>query len=424
MNQGPSAGSETNWAGNHSYAGTIRRPRTVDEAASIVRGSRSMRGIGTRHSFTDIADAVDLIDLSDIDRPAEFDADARTITVAGAATYADVARSLMPHGAALRNLASLPHISVAGAIASATHGSGAAHGNLATSVAGLEFIASSGKIINVDRGTPDFDGMVVSLGALGLVTAVTLDVDFDYEISQHVYDDLPLDLAVEQLGMVLNAAYSVSVFTTYAGSLSGQVGQVWLKRRTDGSDRSMTPGPTFLDAPAAAMQHHPVPGHDATSCTRQLGEPGLWSDRLPHFRMGFTPSSGNEVQSEFFVESTDGPAAFEALRRVSAEFADRLMVGEVRAVAADEMWMSPQFRRASVAFHFTWFGGDNNSAVRTVQQALEPFAPRPHWGKFFHADQFDPASAYEMFDDFVDLAARLDPHGVFRNTWWRRVIDS
>jgi xylitol oxidase len=422
MNQSPSTAIETNWAGNHTYLGSIRQPRTIDEAASIVRESRSVRGIGSRHSFTDIGDATELIDLSGIDRPPAFDADARTITVSGAATYADVARSLIAHGAALRNLASLPHISVAGAISTATHGSGSAHGNLATSVAGLEFIASSGEIITVDRRTPDFDGMVVSLGALGLITAVTLDVDFDYEISQHVYDDLPLDLAVEQLGMILNAAYSVSVFTTYAGSLSGQVGQVWLKRRTDGSDQSMAPGSAFLDAPAAVMQHHPVPGHDPASCTRQLGEPGLWSDRLPHFRMGFTPSSGNEVQSEFFVDAIDGPTAFDALRRVSVEFADRLMVGEVRAVAADEMWLSPQFRRASVGFHFTWFAGDNDSAVRTVQQALEPFAPRPHWGKFFHADQFDPGLAYEMFDDFVELATRLDPHGVFRNSWWQRVI--
>ena len=424
MTQGPSTPSETNWAGNHFYAGTIHRPRTVDEATSIVRESRSVRGLGSRHSFTDIADAVDLIDLSDIDRLPEFDADARSITVSGTASYADVARFLRPHGAALRNLASLPHISVAGAISTGTHGSGAAHGNLATSVAGLEFIASSGEIVGVDRKTPDFEGMVVSLGAFGMITTVTLDVDFDYEIAQHVYDDLPLDLAVDQLGMILNAAYSVSIFTTFAGSLGGQVGQVWIKRRTDGSDRSMSPRSTFLDAPAATMQHHPVPGLDASSCTRQLGEPGLWSERLPHFRMGFTPSAGNEVQSEFFVDAVDGNAAFDALRRASADFSDRLMVAEVRAIAADEMWMSPHYHRASVGFHFTWFAGDNDHAVRTVQQALKPFAPRPHWGKFFHAELFDPATTYEMFEDFIDLATRLDPHGVFRNAWWGRTIGS
>ena len=424
MTRDLSTPSEINWAGNHRYAGMIHRPRTVDEAASIVRESHSVRGIGSRHSFTDIADAVDLIDLSSIGRPPEFNADARSIAVSGTASYADVARSLRPHGAALRNLASLPHISVAGAISTGTHGSGAAHGNLATSVVGLEFIASSGEIISIDRQTPDFEGMVVALGALGVITTVTLDVDFDYEIAQHVYNDLPLDLVIDQLGMILNTAYSVSIFTTFAGSVRGQVGQVWIKRRTDGSDQSMSPRSTFLDAPAATIQHHPVPGLDASSCTRQLGEPGLWSERLPHFRMGFTPSSGNEIQSEFFVDAEDGDAAFDALRRVSADFSDRLMVAEVRAIAADEMWMSPHYQRASVGFHFTWLAGNNDGVARTVQQALEPFAPRPHWGKFFDATLFDPSTAYEMFDDFVEMTVRLDPHGVFRNSWWRRVISS
>ena len=424
MTRGLSTPSEINWAGNHRYAGMIHRPRTVDEAASIVRESPSVRGIGSRHSFTDIADAVDLIDLSSIGRPPEFNADARSIAVSGTASNADVARSLRSHAAALRNLASLPHISVAGAISTGTHGSGAAHGNLATSVAGLEFIASSGEIISIDRQTPDFEGMVVALGALGVITTVTLDVDFDYEIAQHVYNDLPLDLVVDQLGMILNAAYSVSIFTTFTGSVSGQVGQVWIKRRTDGSDQSMSPRSTFLDAPAATIQHHPVPGLDASSCTRQLGEPGLWSERLPHFRMGFTPSSGNEIQSEFFVDAEDGDAAFDALRSVSADFSGRLMVAEIRAIAADEMWMSPHYQRASVGFHFTWLAGNNDDVVQTVQRALEPFAPRPHWGKFFDARFFDPSTAYEMFDDFVEMTVRLDPHGVFRNSWWRRVIGS
>ena len=196
-----------NWAGNQRCVPVgVHLPTSTTAVAAIVRtaaeAGERVKVIGGAHSFTDIADAVDLIDLSDIDRLPEFDADARSITVSGTASYADVARSLRPHGAALRNLASLPHISVAGAISTGTHGSGAAHGNLATSVAGLEFIASSGEIVGVDRKTPDFEGMVVSLGAFGMITTVTLDVDFDYEIAQHVYDDLPLDLAVDQLGFV------------------------------------------------------------------------------------------------------------------------------------------------------------------------------------------------------------------------------
>jgi alditol oxidase len=343
-------------------------------------------------------------------------------------TYGEAAQSLAPHGMALRNLASLPHISVAGAVATATHGSGTGNGNLATSVAGFEYVNTAGEIISVDRSTPDFDGMVVSLGALGIVTTVSLNVVFDYQIEQHVYGELPLDVVVDQLAMILGAAYSVSVFTTFAGSLDGQVGQVWIKRRTDGSDRSMDPGATFLDAPAATMQHHPIPGANGSICTAQLGVPGPWADRLPHFRMGLTPSAGNEVQSEFFVGSVDGPRALEALRNTADEFADRLMVSEIRAVAADELWMSPQYRRSSVAFHFTWHpdgeaagaAGDLDRAVAVVEDALAPFAPRPHWGKVFHANRFSARDTYEMFDDYIDMAHRLDPHGVFRNAWWAR----
>ena len=429
MTDAASATGEQNWAGNYAYrASQIHRPTTIDEIAAIAQSATSIRVLGSRHSFTDIVDADELIDLGGYQPKTHFDADAQTITVPASTTYGDVAQSLAPYGMALRNLASLPHISVAGSVATATHGSGIGNGNLATSVAGFEYVNTAGEIISVDRSTPDFDGLVVSLGALGIVTAVSLGVVFDYQIEQHVYEDLPLDVVGDQLAMILGAAYSVSVFTTFAGSLDGQVGQVWIKRRTDGSDRSMDAGATFLDAPAATMQHHPIPGVDGSTCTAQLGVPGPWADRLPHFRMGFTPSAGNEVQSEFFVGSVDGPLALEALRNAADDFADRLMVSEVRVVAADELWMSPQYRRPSVAFHFTWHpdseaggaAGDLVRAVAAVQEALGPFAPRPHWGKVFDADGFSARDSYEMFDDFIDMAQRLDPHGVFRNDWWAR----
>lgn len=418
--------SESNWAGNYTYrAAGIHRPSTIDEAAGLVREAAKLRVVGSRHSFTDIGDSAMLLDLDGLERTPTLDADAGSVTVPGSATYADVAHVLGPHGLALRNLASLPHISVAGAIATATHGSGAGNGNLATAVAGLEYLNTSGEIVHVDRSTPDFEGMVVSLGALGVVTAVTLDVVFDYEIEQHVYGDLGLDVVTDNLEMIHGAAYSVSVFTTFSGAKSGQVGQVWIKRRTDGSDRSMTPGTAFLDAPAATMQHHPVPGVDPSTCTAQLGVSGLWSDRLPHFRMGFTPSAGNEVQSEFFVDAADGPAALDALRSAAADFSDRLMICEVRAIAADELWMSPNYLRDSVAFHLTWHPGDGlDRAVRAVENALGQFAPRPHWGKVYHPDTFAPSDSYEMYDDFVALAHRLDPHGVFRNDWWAERIES
>jgi len=410
----------------------IERPATIDDAIAIVRSSASVRAVGSEQALPDMASADVMVDMSGIDRRAIFDADARTVTVSGAATYADVAQVLRSNGAALPNLGSRSDRSVAGAIATAAHGSGTALGNLSTSVAGLELVGATGDIVTVDRRTPDFDGMVVSLGGLGLITAVTLDVEFEYDVAQHVYGDVPLDLVVDQLTMVLGAAYSVSIFTTFTGDRSGQVAHIWLKRRTDGSDRSMTAGPTFLDAPQAIMQHHPVPGFDGAACTRQLGVPGRWNERLPHFRTSQALSAGAELRSEFFVAAADGPAAFDALRRIATDFVDQLLIGEVRAIAADELWMSPAYQRESIAFDFTWraagdttesaVGSAVTDAISAVVAALGPFAPRPNWATVFDAADFSPAASYEMFDDFVDLAARVDPHGVFRNPWWHRVL--
>ena len=386
--------------------------------AAIVRDATRLRVLGTRHSFSDLADGVELVSLDDFDAQPRVDEDARTVSVPGHMTYGDVARVLRPHGLALHNLASLPHISVAGAIATATHGSGTANGNLATAVAGLEIVTASGEIVRVDRATSEFDGMVVSLGGLGVVTEVTLDVGFDFDVEQHVFDQLSLDVLAGAFQAILSTAYSVSVFTDYG---SGH-GQVWIKRRADGSDRSMRPGRYFHEAVAATEEHHPVPGMSADHCTHQLGVAGPWSDRLPHFRMGFAPSAGDEQQSEFFVSMADGPAVLEALRALASRLSDALMISEIRAVAADELWMSPQYRRDVAAFHFTWRNDDElvDRAVRAVEEALAPFAPRPHWGKVFHADAYSAAGAYERLDDFVALAHRYDPHGVFVNDWWRR----
>lgn len=415
-----SAGTgERNWAGNHEYRATrIHRPRSVDEVAALAREARSLRVLGSRHSFSDIADADELVSLGDLDTAATVDEDAGTVTVPAGATYADVARVLRPPGLALHNLASLPHLAVAGAVATASHGSGVGNGNLATAVAGLELVTTAGEVVHVDRSTPDFEGMVVGLGGLGIVTAVSLDVVFDYEIEQHVFDHLSLDVLGSAFEAILATAYSVSVFTRY-----GPAGaQVWIKRRVDGRDRSLRPGRVFHEAVAATESRHPIPGHAADHCTKQLGVPGPWSDRLPHFRAGHVPSAGDEQQTEFFVALADGAAALDALRRHRAGFDRALLVSEIRAVAADELWMSPQYGRDTAAFHFTWVNDDDlvDRAVRAVEDALAPFRPRPHWGKVFHADAFSAAESYECLDDFRELAGRFDPHGVFVNEWWRR----
>ena len=401
-------------------------PAAPDEVAHAVRGAdavtvvRGTRGVPFGGADPDadaeaVADVV--VDVSTLSTPPRLDADGRTITVAASADWVEVCAALVPHGMALRNLPADPRIAVAEAVSHAEHGGGARHGNLATQVAGLEVVTAAGEVVHLDRRTPDFDGMVVSFGALGVVTAVTLDVVFDFEVEQHVYDDLPLDVAVDDLSLILGAADSVSVFTTFAGAPSGQVGQVWLKRRADGSDRSMLPGPTFLDAPAATMQHHPVPGADPALCTPQLGVPGPWHERLPHLRAG-VPEAACPVaptRSEYFVDARHASAALDAIRTASASFVDDLAVAEIRAVAADELWMSPQYGRDAVGFHFTWSTSDPTDAIAAVESALADHDPRPQWGTRFDPARFGPARDFEMHEDFVDLVVRFDPHGVFRH---------
>jgi xylitol oxidase len=394
-----------NWAGNYEYrARTVHRPGSVEELQEIVSRASRIRALGSRHSFTDIGDSDELVALDGL--PGDVEIGDGTATVPGHLRYGDVAAQLRPHGLALHNLGSLPHISVAGAIATATHGSGT--GNLATAVAALELVTSSGEILTARRGDPDFDGMVVSLGALGVVTRVTLDVEPAYEIRQRVFEGLPWEAVPE----AFEAGYSVSVFTLWGESAD----QVWVKSRGE--------SPTHLEgATPAAADVHPL-GLDPVHATAQLGVPGAWSDRLPHFRMDFTPSAGEEIQSEYLVPREHAAAAIEAVRGLGHALRPALQIAEIRTVAADELWLSPQHGQDTIGLHFTWTR-EPELVVRlagALEVALAPFGPRPHWGKVFLAGSATIADRYERLPDFVRLAERLDPRGAFRNEWLERHV--
>jgi alditol oxidase len=318
-------------------------------------------------------------------------------------------------GVALHNLASLPHISVAGAVATATHGSGDANGNLATAVAGLEFVTSDGEVVESSRGEPDFDGLVVGLGALGAVTRITLDVEPAYEVRQRVFEGLGWEALFEHFDEIASCGYSVSVFTRWGET----VDQVWVKSRV--TDEPENARDDLFGAVAATVDRHPILGLDAASCTPQLGRPGLWSDRLPHFRMGFTPSSGEELQSEYLVPRRHAVGAIGAARALAEKIRPVLQVSEIRSVAADRLWMSTSYGEETVCIHFTW--KPEREAVGEViiqlEAALAPFGARPHWGKVFHTEAAEIAPLYERLPDFVRLVERLDGRGAFRNSWLR-----
>jgi xylitol oxidase len=407
---------EYNWAGNLRYAAAeVREPATVAELQDLVAGASKLRALGSRHSFNRIADtAGTLVSLEHLEPAIEVDPANLTVTVSGGTRYGTLAAELQRQGYALHNLASLPHISVAGAVATATHGSGDRNGNLATAVAGLELVTADGAILTARRGEPDFDGMVVNLGALGIVSSLTLDIEPTFPVSQTVFEDLDWDQVLENFDDVTSSAYSVSLFTDWSAE---RIGQAWLKSRMQAeaaSERS-----EFFGGSPAKEPRHPIAGVPGTTCTQQLGVPGPWSDRLAHFRMEFTPSKGDELQSEYLVPREHAVDAIQAMRRLSHLVTPLLLVSEIRTMAADSLWLSPNYGTDSIGLHLTW--RQDQPAVEAVLPLIEaelaPFGARPHWGKLFDGDASRLAPLYPRFADFKALADRLDPEGKFRNNF-------
>ena len=408
----------SNWAGTYMYqAQKLHRPTKIEQVQEIVANTTSVHVLGSRHSFNSIADSVELISLEDLPAAVVVDHEAQTVSLSAGVKYGDLIKTLNHEGVALHNLASLPHISVAGAIATATHGSGVTSGNLATAVAKLEMVQSSGEIFAISRGEPDFDGMVVGLGALGVVTRITLDVQPAYQVEQRVFRGLRWKALSDHFDEITSCGYSVSIFTRW-GEMDNQV---WIKSRTDETD--WAEGDLF-GAVAATVDLNPIIERDAIACTPQLGRPGLWSDRLPHFRMDSIPSSGQEIQSEYLIARRYALEAMEAVRALADEIQPILQMSEIRRVAADRLWMSMNYEQDSVAIHFTWKREPEavQKMVVQIENALTPFKARPHWGKVFHTDVATIAALYTRHADFVRLVGRLDPRGAFRNLWLRTYV--
>ncbi|HTN57493.1 MAG TPA: D-arabinono-1,4-lactone oxidase [Protaetiibacter sp.] len=411
-----------NWAGNLTF-GTDRvvTPRTVDEVQTLVAAAApgSLRPLGTRHSFSPIADTTGVLLAS------AGLADARDIRVAGdrasvstpaGIRYGELARVLEADGLALANLASLPHISVAGAVATGTHGSGVRNGSLATAVRSIEFVDGTGEIVTLRRGEPDFAGAVVALGALGFVTRLELDVEPTFAVAQTVYRELPLVAVLDSFGELTALGYSVSLFTTWNDP--DTIDQLWLKRRVDRDAEA--PG-RVLGALPSPTAMHPIAGVDPVHCTEQLGVPGPWLDRLPHFRLEFTPSNGDELQTEYLVPRATALDALRAVRSLASRIRPLLQVTEVREVAADELWLSGAYASDVVALHFTWRPDQRavDALLPELEHRLLPLGARPHWGKRFAADAAALEPLYPRLAEFRDLARRHDPRGVFVNDYLR-----
>jgi xylitol oxidase len=406
----------TNWAGNLTYSTDhLFTPSSTEEVQQVVKQCSKLRALGARHSFNSIADStanqISLLNLTGM----TIDAKSHTATVDAGVKYGQLAPYLDSHGYALHNLASLPHISVVGACSTATHGSGIRNGTLSTAVSGIEFVTADGNIATLSRAKDGdaFHGAVVSLGALGVITKITLDLMPTFQMRQEVYENLSFDQLEHNLDTIFGSGYSVSLFTDWQNH---RATQVWIKERMQPDTSSKLP-PEFYGAKLATRKLHPIAGHDATPCTEQMGIPGPWYERMPHFRMNFTPSSGAELQTEYLVPREHGYEAILAVEKLRDRITPHLFITELRTIAADDLWMSMAYKRDSMAIHFTW--KPEWPAVKEIlpliEEQLAPFDPRPHWAKLFTIPPAPLEAKYAKLSEFKSLIQHYDPQGKFRN---------
>ena len=420
---------ERNWAGNLAYrASSVEHPESIDELRELLARGGRVRVLGSRHCFNDIADTTGiLIALDRMPRVSEVSPTRDSVRVSAGLRYGDIAPVLEEQGLALANLASLPHISVAGAVATGTHGSGDGIGSLASAVRALTMLTASGELVSFARGEAGFEGAVVALGALGVVVDLTLDVEPSYQVAQHVFEKPSWDAILRDLGAVTGAGTSVSIFSTW--QQTDVADQIWIKQRVAAtradareSESARAALAASLGAAPAQGKRHPIIGADPEACTDQEGVAGPWFQRLPHFKLEFTPSAGAEIQSEYLVPRIDAVAAIEAVRSLADRIAPLLLVNEIRTVRADDLWLSSSYGTDAVGLHFTW--KPDEAAVRellpTIEAAL-PASARPHWGKVFTLDGAETRSRYPRWDDFAALVAQHDPQRRFVNEYLERL---
>ena len=407
-------GMRKNWAGNYTYkADGYYEPASVEELQQLVKKLDKQKALGSRHCFNDIADSPkNQISTRQLNKVMSVDTDKGTVTIQSGVRYGDFAAELDSKGYALHNLASLPHITVAGACSTATHGSGVALGNLATHVVAMEIVNPQGEIVTIDSTHPEFLGYIVGLGALGIIITVTLELEKTFQVRQDVFQELPLASLEKHFDEIMLSGYSVSLFTNW---LDQKISQVWIKRRTDKTITELAND--FFGAKAATRNLHPIVTMSAENCTDQMGVPGPWYNRLPHFKMGFVPSGGKELQSEFFVPHGNAVDAILALEKKKDLINPQLFISEIRTIAADELWMSPCYHQDSVAIHFTWKQNPDevSKLIPMIENELAPYKMKPHWGKLFSVNPALLHERYEKYPDFLALTKKYDPDGKFRN---------
>lgn len=406
-----------NWAGNLQYStSNVFYPNTVEQVQDIVKKCNKLKALGSRHSFNMIADSTEnQLSLKELNKVVSIDKASNTVTVEAGVRYGELAPYLHENGYALPNLASLPHISVAGACATATHGSGVRNGNLSTAVSAMEFVDASGDIVTLSKQKDGekFYGAVVGLGGLGIITKLTLDLQPTFNMKQVVYRNLPMSELKDNFDNIQSMGYSVSLFTDWKNK---NINEVWIKSRAESGDTTSL-APELYGAKLATQNLHPVEEQSAENVTEQMGIPGPWYERMPHFKLGFTPSTGKELQSEYFVPIEHAYEAMMAIEKLHEKITPHLFISEIRTIHEDNFWMSPCYKKTCVALHTTWKQEVNTvmNLLPLIEQQLAPFNPKPHWAKLFTIPPSILQSRYEKLPDFKQLLNQYDPNAKFRN---------
>lgn len=404
-------------------ADQFHAPETVEEVQEIVAQATKVKVVGSGHCFNNIADTTGaLLSLKNLDETVTFDKAKNTATIPAGMTYIELAPVLDREGYALRNMASLPHISVIGACMTATHGSGDQVGNLATQIVGLEMVKADGELVQLSRETEGerFDGMVVSLGALGVVTKVTLELVPAFSMRQQIYRGLPLADMAANFDAIMSSGYSVSLFTPWRDKI---VNQVWVKQIVPNGEAAPIE-PDLFGATLATEKRNPLDGTEAESCNPQLGEPGPWYERLPHFHFRSKLIGEEELQTEYFVDRKDAVNALLTVESLIDKMAPVLKVTEIRSMTADNLWLSMAYGRDTIGIHISWYHHLDEVMKRLpiLEQALEPYAARPHWGKLYSMPSEQVSALYERMPDFRTLCAEFDPERKFVNAFLQQYL--
>ena len=406
-----------NWSKNVDFNDrAFLQPESLAELQELVRSNQKIRARGTAHCFNEIANTSSYaINLAKMPKIIEVSAATNSVTASSGLTYGELAPALHNQGWALNNLASLPHISIAGSISTGTHGSGIKNQNLANQVLSLDIVTAEGELRHIDRANPALNALIIGLGLGGIVYQYELKIEPTFEIRQVIYPEIPLDVLQRNFDQIMGTAYSVSYFTDWSNA---QVGNLWCKFR----DSEVIPE-SVGGSVKADKKYHPIPSVDPVACTDQLGESGDWHQRLSHFKLEFTPSVGEEIQTEFFVDRKDAAAAIEAVSNLGEEITPLLWITELRTIAADDLWLSGAYQRDTLAIHFTWKKDlAIYPVIEKVEAALRPYNYRPHWGKVFTADGKYLSSVYPKMSEFKALVEALDPTSKFENLFTRKFI--